>query len=208
MGQGDSESGGLTLSQLPQAEPRSSSLQNRQNLAGTFTVVPGESVGTYTVREKLSRLPLPNDAVGRTTAFSGEIHLDGRPSRLTVDLRTLTSDQPQRDNYIRRRGGLLSESYPFAEFTVTELGGLPEQLLSGQTVRKDVTGVMKIREVERPFSFSVEGTMQEDTLQVLGTADFTWADFQIPPPNIARIVQVEDNVHIEVLLVAKREPEG
>ena len=33
-------------------------------------------------------------------------------------------------------------------------------------------------------------------------------DFQIPPPNIAGIVQVEDTVHLEVLLLARRDGTG
>ncbi len=67
---------------------------------------------------------------------------------------------------------------------------------------------MKIREVERPMTFNVEARMQDNVLYVVGRTDFTWADFQIPPPNIAGIVQVENNVHIEVLLVARPQGQG
>jgi polyisoprenoid-binding protein YceI len=71
--------------------------------------------------------------------------------------------------------------------------------------RSNVTGPATVRGVERPLTFAVQARMDGDTLDILGTTDFTWADFEIPPPNIGGIVQVEDNVHIEVLIVAKRE---
>ena len=190
------------------AAPASDGLIRARDVAGVaFTVTPGESTATYTIREKLARLPLPSEAVGRTTSVTGTIFLDGRPSTVTVDLRTLQSDQPMRDNYVRTRGPELNR-YPFAEFTVTNLVDLPSEYRPGETVTRMVTGVMKIREVERPLTFAVEARLQDDVLYVLGRTDFTWADFQIPPPNIAGIVQVEDNIHVEVLLVAKRNPQG
>ena len=58
----------------------------------TFVVSEG-SEPTFTVEEQLVRLPLPNDAVMRTTALSGEVQLDGRPSVIEIDLQQLSSDQ-------------------------------------------------------------------------------------------------------------------
>lgn len=215
-GQGDAQSGRLALPALP--DPGSAGAGGQASGAGeilrppdvagvVFTVVPGESTATYTVREKLARLPLPSNAVGRTTAITGTIRLDGGPSTITVDLRTLESDQPMRDRFIRERGGIQSERYPYAQFTVTQLD-LPSEYRVGETVSRAVTGMMKIREVERPLTFQVEARFHDNTLYITGRTDFTWADFDIPPPNIAGIVQVEDTVHIEVLIVARREGAG
>lgn len=201
-GQGDAPSGTLVL---PQASGQGEVLRPEAVAGVAFQVVPGESVLTYTVREKLAVLALPNDAVGRTTELSGTIYLDGRPSRIVADLRTLQSDQPRRDRYIRYQGGPVFERYPFAEFTLTDLGDLPSQYRPGETVKQNVTGLLKIREVERPWTFAVEARLQDGALYVLGTTDFTWDDFQIPPPTIANLVQVEDTVHVEVLLVARRD---
>lgn len=214
-GAGDTPSGRLALPERPAGTPAagqggeaSGGVLRPQDVAGVvFTVVPGESAATYTVREKLARLPLPSNAVGRTTAITGTIRLDGGPSTITVDLRTLESDQPMRDRFIRERGGIQSDRYPYAQFTVTQLD-LPSEYRVGETVHRTVTGMMKIREVERPLTFQVEARFQDNTLYIAGRTDFTWADFDIPPPNVAGIVQVEDNVHIEVLIVARREGTG
>ena len=224
-GQGDAESGRLSLPDAPPGSTTGSSpaapsgqgagpagqaatsndgvLRPRDVAGAEFVVTPGESVATYTVREKLAQLPRPNEAVGRTTEVRGTIYLDGRPSKVVVDLSKLQSDQPMRDNYIRTRGPELNK-YPLDEFIVSDLRDLPVEYRPGETVTRNITGTMKIREVERPLTFAVEARLQDNVLYVLGRTDFTWADFQIPPPNIAGRVQVEDNVHVEVLLVGRR----
>ena len=203
-GQGDAESGKLSL---PDPAPTSASatVVRAQDVAGvTFTVVPGESELTYTVREKLASLPTSSDAVGRTTELSGTVQLDGSPTQVSADLSTLESDQSRRDNRVRD----IFQSAPVAEFTVSDLGELPAQYVPGETVTSTVTGSATIRGVERPLTFAIEARLDGDTLSVLGTTDFTWADFEIDPPNIGGFVQVEDNVHIEVLVVAKKEAQS
>jgi polyisoprenoid-binding protein YceI len=159
--------------------------------------------GTYTVREKLAILPNPNDAVGSTTVFAGEINLDGRPSMITADLRRLTSDQRQRDQYIQGQT-LLTRTYPFAEFTVTDVNEYAKRLVSGEAVSGKLTGTMRIRGVEKAFTFDLkEARLNNGVIQLLATVDFTWADFNIPPPNTPS-VRVEDNVHLEVVIEARR----
>ena len=175
-----------------------------KDLAGlAFVVVPGKSQATYTVREKLSKLPAPDDAVGKTTTLSGTIYLDGRPSQVTVDLRTLESDQALRDSYIRDRGAFKTSQHPYAVFTIPNLGGLPATYQQGQTVTRDVAGTMTINDVEKPMTFAVDARLQGAELDIHGMANFTWDDFQIPPPNLGGFVTVESTVHVEVLLVAQ-----
>ncbi|MBM4405973.1 MAG: YceI family protein [Chloroflexi bacterium] len=160
--------------------------------------------GTYTVREKLTILPTSSDAVGGTTTFSGEINLDGRPSKIFADLRMLRSDQSRRDQFIQGQT-LLTRTYPYAEFTVTDIGDYGKRLLNGESVSGRLTGSMKIRGVEKPFTFDLkQARLSGGVLQLLATVDFTWADFNIPPPNIPGTVQVENNVHLEVVLEARR----
>jgi hypothetical protein len=69
---------------------------------GIFTVGNG-SEATFTVNEKLSSLPLPNNAVMRTGDITGEIDLSSATASLVIDLHTLKSDASRRDRYIRDR---------------------------------------------------------------------------------------------------------
>lgn len=165
----------------------------------TFVIGEG-SEATFTVEEQLSRLPLPNDAVVRTTAISGELHLDGRPSVIRIDLHQLSSDQRLRDRYVRDR---MFPNDPIATFAVTELGQLPDGFTDGETVTGPVTGLLTLRGITVPLSFELEARDDEDVLFVLGRTTFTWSDFEMRPPNIAGRIQVKDEVTVEILLAAR-----
>ena len=200
-GMGDAQSGRLSLPDAQgSATPGSAPVITKADVAGkTFNVVAGESALTYTVHEKLAILPNASDAFGRTTALSGELRLNG-PSEISVDVSTLSSDQDRRDSYVRTR---IFQNDPTVTFAVNDLGQLPDQYVSGTTVTRTVAGSATVRGVERPLTLAVEARLNGDELQVVGRTDFTWADFDIPPPNVSGIVQVQDSVHIEVLIIAR-----
>lgn len=163
----------------------------------TFTVGLG-SEAQFTVREKLAQLPLPNDATLRDTALTGEVRLDG-PSTVHIDLQQLSSDQSRRDNFIRRQ----FSRQPIATVSIGSIGALPAQYTAGEVVERQVSGRLSILGNEAPIVFDIEARLEGDTLSILGRTTFRWADFKIPPPNIAGTVQVEDEVHVVVLVVAK-----
>jgi polyisoprenoid-binding protein YceI len=139
----------------------------------TYVVVDG-SEATFTVGEQLVRLPLPNDAVMRTTALSGWASIDLRRSVVEIDLQKLSSDQPFRDNYVRSR---MFRTAPIATFTVDDLGdvaeGFLERFFAGETVTGQVTGSLSIRNVVVPLTFDVEARNDGDVVHVLGRTTFT-----------------------------------
>jgi hypothetical protein len=163
----------------------------------TFVVGEG-SQSQFTVREQLSSLPLPNDATMRNSALTGELHLDGRPSTVEIDLTKFTSDQSRRDNFIRQ----MYSRQPIARVTIDQIGALPAEYAPGEVVRRQVSGRLSILGAEAPVTFDVEARLEGNALSVLGTTRFRWADFNLRPPNTAT-VQVEDEVSAQVLLVAK-----
>ena len=74
-------------------------------------VTEGSKAG-YRVREQLAGLSFPSDAVGSTSDVKGALvikadgTLDNARSKITVDLRTLKSDQDMRDGFMRGERGL------------------------------------------------------------------------------------------------------
>ena len=164
----------------------------------TFLVGMG-SEATFTVREKLANLPLPNDAVMRTTALSGEVHFDGRPSVITIDLHQLGSDQERRDRYVRER---MFPNDPIATFTLPAAGPLPKEFTDGETATGQVTGQLGIRGFQAPVAFEIEARDDGDVLYILGRTTFTWEDLGLTAPNLS-FVQVEDEVHVEILIAAR-----
>ncbi|MSQ36048.1 MAG: YceI family protein [Dehalococcoidia bacterium] len=200
-GQGDAESGRL---ELPAASTAAAGSSGRFRTAAdvrgvTFTVGAG-SAATFSVNEKLTRLPLPNDAVLHTQALAGTIHLDGRPSTVTVDVLTLSSDQRSRDEFVRER---LFPPHQLATFTFTDIGGLPASYTPGDVVRRRVQGTLNVRGVDGPLAFDIDARIDGDTLYALARTTLRWADFRLPAPNIAGLVEVAEEIRVEVLISAR-----
>ncbi len=164
---------------------------------GITFVVSGGSEATFTVEEQLVRLPLPNDAVMRTTTMSGEVRLDGGESVIQIDLHTLVSDQQYRDRYVRSR---MFGDHQFATFTVPDVGPLPEGFDAGETVTATVSGSLDIRGITVPMEFDIEARDDGSGLFILGRTTFTWQELDIPPPTAPSVASIENEVRVEVLL--------
>ena len=198
-GQGDAESGDLALPE--RVETQASTVTANAETANSlrYLVAEGSEI-TFTVGEQLTRLPLPNDAVVRTDALSGQLNLDGQPSEVSVDLLTLSSDQDFRDRYMR---GRMFRDSPVAVFTMNDLSGLPNEFFSGETYSRQVTGILSINGIDVPLTFDLEIRNDGDVLNVLGRTVFTWDQLQMPVPTARIVVSVEDEVSVQLLLVAK-----
>ena len=181
-------------SPTPEAEE---SMRKMGEYEGITFVVSGGSEATFTVEEQLARLPLPNDAVMRTTTLSGEVHLDGRESVIQIDLHSMSSDQEFRDRYVRTR---MFGDHQFATFTVPDVGPLPEGLDSGETSTTQINGSLDIRGITVPMEFEIEARDDGSELFILGRTTFTWQQLDIPPPTASVVVSIEDDVRVEVLL--------
>jgi hypothetical protein len=188
----------------PTAVPVTLTVGSAEDVAGVTFVVGEGSEATFTVNEKLSRLPLPNDAVIRTDALSGSIHLDGRPSAIELDLLQLSSDQSRRDRYIRDR---MFAREPIATLTFDQLPALPESYTTGDVFEGELTGRLLILGVEHPLTFTVEARLDADALFVLGRTTFTWDEIGVPRPSVPS-VQVQDEVRVEVLIAARPTLDG
>ncbi len=176
--------------------------------AQRFVIVPGVSSVTYRVNETLfeegNRL---NTAVGTTTAVQGEIMVDrtrpinSRIGRITIDISQFKSDSVRRDNAIRRQW-LESAKYPKAEFTTTEIKGLPDSYQSGREIPVQITGNLKIRDVVRPATFQATIRLDGNTLTVTGTTMIKITDFGFDPPSII-FLKTENDVRLEFKFLAR-----
>ena len=179
--------------------PAAAGTEDPGTSASSYVVGEGSEI-TFTVGEKLTRLPLPIEAVIRTDELSGQINLDGQPSAIQVNLHSLASDQNFRDQYIRSR---MFPEHPVATFTVGSITELPEEFLAGDPFEYQVDGTLSINGIDVPITFDLEARKDEDVLNVVGRTVFTWEQLQIPVPTARSVVYVEDEVRVEVLLIAK-----
>ncbi len=175
----------------------------------TYVVVSAESEARYRVREQLAGVDLPSDAVGRTRAITGALVLEegqvvSEASRFQVDLRTLTSDQARRDNFIRRNT-LQADRYPYAVFVPREVRGLPSPLPTSGEHGFQLIGDLTIREVTRPVTWEVRARVEGDRVIAQARTRFTFADFNLEPPRVPVVLSVDETIRLEVDLVLQRQ---
>ena len=147
--------------------------------------------------------------VGTTSAIEGSVSLAlGETSvavqenEFTVDLRTLASDSPRRDNAIRGRF-LQSDTYPWATFTATEVAELPADAALGAPVSFKLAGDMTIREITNPLTWDVTATLDGATLSGTAVTNLLMADYGFAAPDIAGMLRVTDGVTVTVNFVAQ-----
>ncbi len=176
--------------------------------AQTFTVATDRSQAGYTVSEKVVGLSLPRDAVGVTELVSGTVVLaaDGRVaegSKLTVDLRGLTSDAARRDRFIQNNT-LETARYPEAVLVPTELRGLPSPLPTSGTASFQIVGDLTVHGTTRTVTWEATGDFSEGAVSLEATTEVTFDDFGLRRPVVGPILAVSDPIRLDVKAVLQR----
>lgn len=190
----------------PTAEPASEPAVAATG-ARTFVIDTAQSSAQYAVEEIFFSDNRLFTAVGVTNAVEGEFEVttDGKPSgkvtRMRVDLRTLKSDSPRRDNAIRRQW-LESDKYPYADFVSTDALNLPESYAEGEQVTFTLVGDMTVRDVTKPVEWTVVGTLQGNTVTGEATTVIKMSDFGFAAPDIGGVLKAEDEAALTVKFVA------
>ena len=182
----------------PPAEDPAPVERSTGDVDGVVFVVSEGSEATFSVGEVLAGVSIPNyEAVMHTTGLSGEVRLDGGASLVTVDLHSMTSDEPFRDRYVQSR---MFPGQPAASVSFGDLTPLPGGFTNGDRVTTEVSGTLNINDMDVPLTFAIEARDDGDTVFVLGRSMFTWDQIGEPVPTARSVVSVEDEVRVEVLL--------
>ena len=175
--------------------------------AAIFNLVSEESAARYRAQEELAGVGA-TEAVGETNAIIGSILFDeaGAPlacTRFDVDLRTLTSDQARRDNYLYNNT-LQTEQYPLATFVLTEVQGLDGALPEGEETTFFLIGNLTVHGVTKLVAWESTATLDGDGLEGTASTTFDMPDFGIEPPVVGPVVSLDERVVLEVNIVAER----
>jgi polyisoprenoid-binding protein YceI len=174
---------------------------------GTWQVSDdGASYVGYRVREQLTFLSSPNEAVGRSTAVTGTMTVTGdtvEAARIEADLTRLTSDESRRDNAIRQRG-LESERFPTATLELARPIRMAEAPVQGQEVRGQGKGRLTVHGVTRQVDLDLRGRWNGSTIQVVGQLPVRMSDYQIEAPRFGPVVSIEDSLAVDFNLVFER----
>ncbi len=176
--------------------------------AAAWTVTDG-SRATVSVREQLVGVNLPSDAVLAATGGSGSFQLkdDGTftpDSKISFDLTTLTSDESNRDNFIKQ-DTLQVRQFPKAEFVPTKVTGLTLPMPASGTFTFKLTGMMTIHGTAKEATFDVQAKRNGGELTATATTSPKWAfgDFGMRAPSVPfRVVSVTDEIRLVVDIVA------
>jgi polyisoprenoid-binding protein YceI len=186
--------------------PDSVRTQQAATAAATRLELTAGSKAEYRVREQLARLNFPNDAVGATESVTGTIVIrpDGSfapESKLTVDLRTLKTDEARRDAFLRENT-LHTDKYPLTEFVPRRQKGLPSPLPSSGATKFQLIGDMTLHGTTMEQSWDVEGNFARDLVTAKATTRFTFAKFGLSPPKLLGLISVEDDIRLELSIRA------
>jgi polyisoprenoid-binding protein YceI len=168
-----------------------------------LVLAPEGNEARYKVREQLVGFDFPNDAVGKTSRVTGMLMIgtDGKivkdSSSFTVDLASIASDKPQRDNYVRTRT-LMTAQHPTAVFVPTSAVGLPAVLPTSGEVKFDLIGDLTVHGVTKPSTWKVVAKMGPGE-SVAGTAStsFKFGDFNMTVPSARSVLSVVDVITLE-----------
>jgi polyisoprenoid-binding protein YceI len=158
----------------------------------------------YKVTEQLAGINFPSDAVGTTEAITGSIVINpdgsiGAGSKITVDLKTLTSDQSMRDGYVQRNT-LQTDKFPTLEIVPKKTVGLPSPLPSGNQAQVgfQIIGDMTLHGVTREVTWNVVAVLGAAQVGGRATTTIDFAMFNMTKPSLARLMSVEDKIHLEI----------
>ena len=173
-----------------------------QTKPAKLTLVTG-SKARYRVREQLAGISFPSDAVGTTDSVTGAIvvnpdgTIDAARSKITVDLKTLASDQQMRDGYIQNRT-LETEKYPTLEFVPKRVVGLSGPVPATGQAGFQLVGDMTLHGVTAEVTWNVVATFANDAVAGHGATNFTFDTFKLTKPSLARLLSVDDKIDLEI----------
>jgi polyisoprenoid-binding protein YceI len=172
---------------------------NVDTTIGSFSDFSDSFVG-YRVQEQLSGIGA-NTAVGRTPNVSGTLTIaDSQVTDvdITADLTTLQSDDDRRDGQLRRQG-IETGAFPTAEFKLTQpiSGAIPPE---NTEVEVQATGELTLHGVTREVTIPLKAKWAGDVIEVAGSTEITFADYDITPPSSFLVLSIADSGTLELQL--------
>ena len=193
----------------PTATPTATTAATTAPQANAITwTVDAASRATIRVREPLVRLPAPNDAIITITGAQGSFTLnpDGTfatGSKISVDMNTITTDDRQRTDSIRR-DPLEVTRFRTSELVPKMATGLTLPLARSGDFTFQLICDLTLHGVTKSVTFDVRATRTNGKLTATATADPSWkfGDFGMRPPSSFSVLSIVDEIRMEFALVA------
>ena len=172
--------------------------------SGPWTIDPDPeaTIVGYRIQEELAGFG-GNTAVGRTSEVTGRLVLDGASIdvvEVTVDMKTLVSDDRRRDSQMRSRG-LQTTQFPQAGFVLSSPIDFGVAPVVGEVIEAEAVGTLTLHGVSRDVTISIQAQLVDEmTIVVVGGVEVVLADYDIEKPVGGSILSVADSGTFEFQL--------
>lgn len=189
--------------------------------SGVTRIVITEGKARYKVGERMVGIDTGNDATGTTEAVTGVVVLkadgsiDSSQSKITVEMKTLKSDQQFRDMYLQ--GYVLhTEKFPTLEFVPARAVGMPFPLPMGkplpgtkltnypEAAAFKLVGNMTLHGVTKEVTWNVVSTVNNETVSGQANTTVQFGEFGLTKPSVPLLASVSDDIRLEVEFRTKR----
>jgi polyisoprenoid-binding protein YceI len=171
---------------------------------GSFSDFSGTWVG-FRVDEVLGNGIGSTQAVGRTPGVSGTLTIEGTTLvavSIEADLTRIVSDRTRRDDAIQRT--LETGRFPAAMFELDAPLELGPEAETGGIISVTASGRMTIHGVTRAVTATLEARLVEGRIQVVGTAPFAFAEYDMTAPTAPIVLSVSQTGTLEFQLFFAR----
>lgn len=171
-----------------------------------YRIDPSRSEAGYRIGERIAGAEATT-AVGRTNGIAGDIALNEddpaatRVGRIVVNVEQLTSDSTLRDARIRA-DFLESHTYPLVRFDTTSIDGLPDTITPGRSYDVTIAGDLEVRTTTRPVTWTGTARRSGDELELTASTTVKLTDFGMAPITVIGLVSTDDELTLELDLVA------
>ncbi len=185
----------IGTSSVSDVEPSDVVAVSELDSIGGRWVIAGDSVAGYRVFKEFIGVS-EFEAVGRTSSIFGSLTISETTvteAEFNVDIASVTSDDERRDRQFR--GPILNAAlYPFATFELLSEIDLGEVPSSGEEVTVDAEGELTLRGETQPVSVALTARLVGDVVQVAGSIDVLFSEFEIVPPSTPSIVVADEGI--------------
>lgn len=171
-----------------------------------FALDPDRSEARFIIGEILANSP--NTVVGVNKLVQGGGVLNFlEPELSTLDEFLIDSSGFDTDSSMRNRAirnwVLQSSRFPVISFRPTDIVGIPNEIVVGETVPFEIIGLLTIREVTNEVIFGGEATMvAENRVEGLASSTVLRSDFDLSIPSVPRVAGVDEEFILEIEFVA------
>jgi polyisoprenoid-binding protein YceI len=174
-----------------------------------YTLQTSRSSASYSVHEDLVFGGVgSHTAVGTSKNVSGSLYLGLSGNHpvltqvnVTVDLTSLISDSSLRDGHVQDY--LDTSKFPSAQFSSTNVSGLPATYTSGTAISFQMIGNLTLHGHTNQETFTVQGKLDGTTISGTATTTIFMTDFGITPPDLANIAVVDNKVTLTITFTAQ-----